>query len=325
MGLDATLKRYLPAVIALMIAIIAYFQAVGLGQVLSTAVLGGEAPRRASHIVKRRAPVADLDHATSAAAILARNPFDSITGPLREPELGPPGQADIASPVDRDPYDDPPCAGARALLIASSGDPQWSFAAIAGADGKPVLRRKGEDVDGLEVYFVGDLRPDEQRRHGEGGVWDRVWLTTAAGARCQLALGAKATGAREPTRAAPRPVAGPSSLDGRIRQISETQFEVDRAAVEQTIANPAELMKARIFPVRDGERIVGMRLMGVRPGTLLGSIGMRNGDILTSINGFEMNDPQKMLEAYSKLMRADHLTATVMRGGRPVNIEFHIK
>lgn len=327
MGLDATLKRYLPAIIALMIAIIAYFQAVGLGQVLATAALGSEPPPAALPITKRRAPAADPDHARSAEAILARNPFDSITGPIHEkPETAPAGTTDNAA-AQRDPYDDPPCAGARALLIASSADPDWSFAAIAGADGKTVLKRKGEEIDGQKIFFVGDLRPEEQRRGHDGGVWDRVWLTGATG-RCQLALGAKAAPARAPAAAPPPPTAGAgpqSSLAGKIRQISETQFEVDRTAVEQTIANPAELMKARIFPVRDGERVVGMRLMGIRPGSALGLLGMQNGDVLTSINGFEMNDPQKMLEAYSKLMRADHLTATVTRGGRPVNIEFHIK
>jgi general secretion pathway protein C len=190
-----------------------------------------------------------------------------------------------------------------------------------------VLRRKGEEIDKQKVDFVGDLRPADQRQGNEGGVWDRVWLITAGGGHCQLALGAKPVGMPPPVMAPPPSVsmAPSSSVAGKIRQISETQFEVDRSAVEQTIANPAELMKARIFPVRDGDRVVGMRLMGVRPGTLLGSLGMQNGDVLTSINGFEMNDPQRMLEAYSKLMKADRLTATVMRGGRPVNIEFHIK
>ena len=44
--------------------------------------------------------------------------------------------------------------------------------------------------------------------------------------------------------------------------------------------------------------------------------GAGTGDVLTGINGFEMNDPQKMLEAYTKLARADQLTATVMRAAR---------
>ena len=46
--------------------------------------------------------------------------------------------------VNRDPYEDPDCDMARALLIVTSEDPQWSFAALAGSDGKSMLRRQGD-------------------------------------------------------------------------------------------------------------------------------------------------------------------------------------
>ncbi|APR84784.1 General secretion pathway protein C [Minicystis rosea] len=319
MGLDANLKRFFPAILCAMIAAIAYFQAVGIGQLVSAAIIDGAPVSPGAHIAKRRTPEANTDHATSAGAILARNPFDSVTGPLYETEQKA-GEPEGMAQVERDPYADPPCAGARALLIASSNDADWSFAALVGSDGKTVLRRRGEELDGQKIFFVGDLRPKGER--DEGGLWDRVWLTSATG-RCQLALGAKPTGMKAPVAQAPQQSS--SSMNGKIRQVGEHQFEVDRSMVESTLANPGELMKTRIFPVREGERVVGMRMMGIRPGTLLGSLGMQNGDVLTSINGFEMNDPQKMLEAYTKLMRADKLSATVMRGGRPVNIEFNIK
>lgn len=328
MGLDANLKRYLPVIICLMIAAIAYFQATGIGQLIAAVALDGAEPARSAlpPVSHRHALQRDPDHETSAAAILERNPFDSVTGPLHEAPVTGPESPEVAL-TDKDPYEDPPCAGARALLIASSDDPAWSFAVIEGADGKSMMRRQGEEVDGQKIFFVGDLRNEENSHVGERGVWDRVWLTSNTGARCQLALGAKPVGVKPKTAAVSSAVtAAPGApWAGKIRQTGETQFEIDRSAVEATIANPAELMKARIFPVKDGDRVTGMRLMGVRPGTLLGALGMQNGDVLTSINGFEMNDPQKMLEAYTKLMKADRLTATVTRGGRPVNLEFSIK
>ncbi len=95
-------------------------------------------------------------------------------------------------------------------------------------------------------------------------------------------------------------------------------FDVDRSAIDALIANPAELMKVRVVPEKEGDRVVGLKLSGIRPNSLLSAVGIQNGDRLTSINGFEMNDPQKMLEAYSKLTRADHLTASVVRNGKPM-------
>ena len=321
MGLDAILKRWSTAFICMMIAVIAYFQAVGIGQLVSTTMISSAgAPRSPdAHLPVR---VADGDHQTSAEAILARNPFDSVTGPLHGDAVGLKLPSDTSA-TDRDPYTDPPCNTARALLIASSDDPAWSFAALAGPDGKPVLRRRGEELDGQTVFFVGDLRPTEHRHLDEAGLWDRVWLTSG-GMRCQMALGMKPPGAKGP----PPPAAGggpASGFAGKVRKIGEHEYDVERTAVDALIANPAELMKARITPAKEGDRIVGMNIFGVRPGTMLSAIGLENGDRLTAINGFEMNDPQKMLEAYSKLMRADHLSASVVRGGKPMSLEFNIK
>ena len=325
MGLDAILKRWSPVFLCLMLAVIAYFQAVGIGQILSTVLVVPGAPARVAR-TDGHLPARDPDHHTSADAILARNPFDSVKGPLDVKSVAPKGSEDgeILGP-DRDPYTDPPCGSARALLIASSDDPAWSFAALAGPDGKTVLRRRGEEIDGQTVLFVGDLRPTEHRHLDEGGVWDRVWLTSG-GMRCQLTLGMKPPA---PKGAPPPPPAGgappASAFAGKVRQTGAHEYDVDRSAVDALIANPAELMKARITPAREGERIVGMNIFGVRPGTALAAIGLENGDRLTAINGFEMNDPQKMLEAYTKLMKADHLSVAVVRGGKPISLDFNIK
>lgn len=321
MGLDAILKRWSPAVLCLLIAAIGYFQAVGIGHLVSTTLLSSSLTAPAG--ARRPGSLPEGDHETSAQAILARNPFDSVTGPLHRDPLAPQLPGGEPPATDRDPYADPPCAGGRALLIASSDDAAWSFAAIAGPNGKAVLRRRGEDLDGMTVFFVGDLRPAEQRHRDEGGLWDRVWLLSGS-QRCQLALGMKAPASKGGASTLP-PGAPPPGFAGKIRQIGPHEYDVERTAVEGLIANPDELMKARITPARDGERIVGMTIFGVRPGTLLAAIGLENGDRLTAINGFEMNDTQKMLEAYSKLTRADHLSASVVRGGKPMSLDFNIK
>jgi len=71
---------------------------------------------------------------------------------------------------------------------------------------------------------------------------------------------------------------------------------------------------------------VGLPLPVVTPHPIfLGSLGLENGDRLSRINGFDISDPQKALEAYAKLRMADHLTVSVNRRGKPMNIDFNIK
>ena len=71
--------------------------------------------------------------------------------------------------------------------------------------------------------------------------------------------------------------------------------------------------------------MVGIRLFGVRPDSLLGTLGLENGDRLSSINGFEVSDPQRALEAYARLRTADRLSVSINRKGKPMTIDFNIK
>lgn len=330
MGFDAIFKRYFAAVVCLLIGVAAYFQASGMGALVASSValdpssLPASAPAPA---FAPRAAAASQDHTSSAAAILSRNPFDSVTGPLDGKSIELPTEP-AKEEITRDPYDDPDCDVARALLIVASDDPQWSFAALAGSDGKSMLRRKGDEIGGYTVTFIGDQRTPEQRRDSKREVYDRVWLTAAGGARCQIRVGGKlpVKGPPPPKDTGNKKGGVPKDISDKIHKISETEFNVERSVVDNILENQAELMKsARIVPEKEGDKVVGIRLFGIRPDSLLGTLGIENGDRLSAINGFEMGDPQKALEAYTKLRTADHLTVAVNRHGKPVNIDFNIK
>lgn len=327
MGFDATLKRYFPVVICLLIALAAYFQASGMGQLVATSVALDpssmpSAPKAPGHTINAGLATRE-EHSTSAASIIGRNPFDSVTGPLdgRLVELPhtPPPESAISN---SDPYADPMCESCRVLLITQSDDPEWSFAAIAGPDGKSVLRRVGDEISGQVVHFIG---------------WDRVWMTSGT-TRCQIVVGNKGGPAKGAAAAsAPPAAAAPPTPRGRgkplspelaskIHKVSETEFNVERSVVDNVLENQAELMKsARIVPEKEGDKIVGIRLFGIRPDSLLGTLGLENGDRLQSINGFEISDPQRALEAYARLRTAERLTVSVNRRGKPMNIDFNIK
>ncbi|MDC0740248.1 type II secretion system protein GspC [Polyangium mundeleinium] len=323
MGLDAILKRYFPAVICLLIASAAYFQASGMGELVAGSVLLDPS----SMPPPPPPPKSGLPHTSSgqertvnAAPILGRNPFDSITGPLDGKPVELPSAPDAPAPDNSDPYNDPVCDVGKVLLITQSEDPDWSFAAIAGSDGKAQLRRRGDDVSGHQIYWIG---------------WDRVWLMSGS-SRCQMQVHGEppkkiaAAPSASTTPDAPKPKGKgkgvPKDIADKIHKVSENQFDIERSVVDQILENQAELMRsARIVPEKEGDKVVGIRLFGVRPESLLGTLGLENGDRLQSINGFEMSDPQKALEAYARLRTADKLQVSVNRRGKPMNIDFNIK
>jgi general secretion pathway protein C len=312
-NLDILFKRSFPAFLCVLIAAAAYFQASGFTSVLSETLLA-TAPEIAPP-PPLPPPTSDPDeHATSAAAILARNPFDSVRGALDVPEVHLDAAA-LASTADHDPLDDPVCDAARVRLIMVSDDPTWSFAAITAAGQRTAMRREGDEVAGRTVQSI---------------AWDRVWLTEG-GARCQIRIGDKTKVTKPvaqialPAVGKPKPGALPKELAAKIQKISEREFNVDRTAFDTILEKQAELMRStRIFPVSQDGKVVGYRLLRVASGSLLGTLGLRNGDQIRSINGLELTDPQRALEAYARLRTADNLSVALQREGKDMTIDFHI-
>lgn len=318
MGFDAKLKRFYPLVLCGLLAVVAYFQSAGIGQLIASTVAGAPSDEP---VLPAAVPLPAAD-GKNGTAILARNPFDSVTGPLDgsaapEPADDDGDDRDEPEPVADASDGDPKCSFGKVMLISSTEDPNMSFAAIDDGSGKSGLRRMGDDVQGHTVQAMS---------------WDTVWLAKGS-ERCKLRLGeegATAPAAARPTPAAParsrannRSRALAPELAAKITKVSDTEYNVDRSMVAELLQNQAELMRsARITPSRNG---VGVRLSGIRRGSLLDHLGMKNGDSLESINGFDMGDPQKALEAYGRLQTANKLTVKVNRGGSPVSIDFNIQ
>lgn len=323
MGIDPLLKRFFPVVVLVLIGIAAYFQAAGMGQLVATSVAVDPSSIPTAVPATKHAPgpaPANTDHATSGSAILSRNPFDSVTGPLdgKPPPTDEPSTA--PSPDNSgDPEDDPYCDAVKVILITWSEDPSWSFAAIAGGDGKSTLRRIGDDLNGYKIHEIG---------------WDTVWLMSGGNQRCRAVIGGKPppgkTASMKEPPAEPAPTSTskskrgkvPPDIASKIHKISDTHFSVERSVIDQVLEKQAELMRSvRVVPGKDGTG-----LYGIRPDSLLGMLGLENGDALQSINGFEMTtDPSKALEAYTKLRTSDHLTVSITRRGKPTNIDVDIK
>jgi len=116
-----------------------------------------------------------------------------------------------------------------------------------------------------------------------------------------------------------------AALDQGIQRTGEHEFAVQRTLIDRILENQAELMAAtRIMPMSQGGRIVGVQMFGIRGGSLLGRLGMQEGDVLNRINGLDIGTPDRALEAYSRLRTADRIQISVTRGGQPVNIDFAI-
>jgi general secretion pathway protein C len=323
---DLLLKKYFTGVVLAFVALAAYFQAAGATQMIGAAF---SSPTSSATPLRMAAAPAAPSHARPTAdSIISRNPFDSITGPLdaKPPDIPVPEKSSVDA---SDPLTAPACDSPAAFIITESTNPIWSVAALqAPGDARPRMHRVGDDVGGKKVEFIG-FNPRENT--------PSVWLSSG-GTLCQAmlfrtqpAVPAAAAAPVASAPAAPPPVAGgpnpvPADIASKIQKVSDTEFNIDRSVVDKILENQAELMKsARIVPETKDGKVLGIRLFGIRPDTLLGTLGIQNGDRLDAINGFNMGSPEKALEAYARLRTATELDITLNRRGSPVTISDHIK
>jgi general secretion pathway protein C len=317
--LDSFAKRGFPIILGGMIAAAAYFQASGISHLIAYEIARNGAGSVPLLMAFAGAPP-DSDPAPSAAPILERNPFDSTTGPLAPPKGE--GHAGKGDTPDPDPRKAPVCDKGRVVLIMLSEDPEWSFAAIADAEGHTMLGRRGSPIAGKKL---------------EDMAWDRVWLTSG-GARCQMLLGedggkpgpAPREKEAPPEPAPPRPAPRgrslvPTEIASQIRRVGETEIDIERSAAQAILAQPDLVTQTSMaMPDMRGDQAVGLK-MRIKPGSVLESIGLQDGDTVRSINGIDLTDPQKAMMAYSRIRSDNRLSVVVERGGRPVRLRVNVR
>jgi len=271
-----------------------------------------------------RAAAAHLDQGDGANAILHRNPFDSTTGPLDVVAEAP---VEPAVPVNVDPLAAPDCEQLDVYSTMESSDPSWSSAVIQGEKelhGR--VRRPGDRVDGRRVVFIG-FNPRVRS--------PAVWLESDAGLCQSILFDGKPRRNTAPPKKAPAPKPPrrpgkvsplPPSIAGKIARRSATEFDVDRAAVDAIMQEYSKLMRGtRVRPVQKDGKLVGLGLRGIRPDSLLGKLGLKDGDQVRSINGFTLTSPEKALQAYARLRTVDKLVVSIVRGNKPLSLDYRIR
>lgn len=287
----------------------------------AVAVCAALAAQAASHLVEARY----LGDASRAAAVPAREGRLARLEPA--PRHGKDGKALAARNLfcaDCAPLSD--AAGGAAhvsslMLVATnvSVDASRSFASIADlASGTQGGYRLGEAVRGAGTITAIRYRSVE--------------LTLPDGRVERLSLDGSSP-AQAPPAPPPPPVVPTTPLDEIAAQIAEgtrkiddTHYEISRALVDSLLANPvAFVKKLRIVPaVKDGKP-EGVKLFGVTSVSLPAKLGLSNGDLLQSINGFPLTSPENGLDAYGKLRDASSLELEIQRRGKPLTLSVSIR
>ena len=156
-------------------------------------------------------------------------------------------------------------------------------------------------------------------------VWSRIKLAFAAfctilfKGRLPTALQAPArpTAPARAAAAAPSVPAGMPPEDPATPAKSMERVEVQRRLGDEI---PRILAETAVAPVMEDGRVVGVQLARLAEGSLLTDAGLRAGDVITQINGTEIDGLATLVGLWPRLQSATELRAVVTRNGQPISI-----
>lgn len=111
-----------------------------------------------------------------------------------------------------------------------------------------------------------------------------------------------------------------------VRKVGATSYEINQGEFDKALSNVAKLMtEARAVPELDAQgNSIGFKIIYLKEGSLLEKIGIERMDVLTRINGYELNSPEKALQLFSKLKTASQFTMDLKRGDRSVTLDYSV-
>lgn len=117
------------------------------------------------------------------------------------------------------------------------------------------------------------------------------------------------------------------AVDGEgVRKVGATSYEIDQGEFDRALSNVARLMtEARAVPEKDASgNFIGFKIVYLKEGSLFEKIGIEKNDVLTRINGFELNSPEKALALFGKLKTAPQFTIDLKREEKSITLDYSV-
>jgi type II secretory pathway component PulC len=223
--------------------------------------------------------------------LTSRNPFCSDCGPPHEGAGDPSVSPQIQLP----------------LVLVATNRGAVSFATM-----------RNTDTDAQGAYAIGAKVPG-------GGVVEHIGAAYVE-IRTDQGLARVELMASTPDEAKPEPAKTPvSKWADKVNKIDETTYEVDRSLVRDLMAAQGKTPGVRVGPAMKDGKISGLRVMQARADSLATAIGLKQGDVVSGIDGSSLDTADAMLDAYRKLDSASSVKVLLTRAGKPVELDYRLR
>jgi general secretion pathway protein C len=166
-----------------------------------------------------------------------------------------------------------------------------------------------------QLYRVGDKLQDRTLARVE---WDRVMLKGVQGEEVLRIV--EPSGEAKPATVASAPIVG------GIEKRSETEFVIDRSEIDKAMENLNQLFtQMRAVPHFQDGKAAGFRLFAIRADSVFEKLGLKNGDVVSKINGNDLTDPARAMSLIQELRAEGRITLDVNRNRQPTTMTYEIR
>jgi general secretion pathway protein C len=116
------------------------------------------------------------------------------------------------------------------------------------------------------------------------------------------------------------------SSEGISSDEEGSEFTVPEEELSDALANlPRLLSQARAVPYFRNGKSIGMRLFAIRKGSMYEKLGLKNGDIIKSVNDNSLSDPSQALKIFNQLKDERSISVVLERAGADKSLSYSIE
>jgi len=205
--------------------------------------------------------------------------------------------------------------------VLTRGEPSPSLAAPSLALSVPAsvppldLELLGTAIGNIKdpIAFIKDLRTNKQGMYKLGNVIQEAKVVRIVMGEVTLDL----NGRKETLRLSKRGMSWAGMNPDEI-VLSKNNL------LNQTADIYNSLRSITVKPHYEAKQVVGMQVTGIPEKSIITTTGIKNQDIVKSVNNQKIDSYQKALQVFSKVKNQSQVEVSLLRDGQPLNLSFRI-
>lgn len=125
---------------------------------------------------------------------------------------------------------------------------------------------------------------------------------------------------------AQRQIQPPGALSPLSQKMGEREWIIDQRGILKALENMNQVLTdARLTPNIINGKVEGFRIGEIKPRGIFDAIGLRNGDILSRVNGYPIDSPEKAVQVISGLKGETSVSLDLIRENQRMSFLYQIR